>query len=60
MYKRQTYGDYDGVGKYTVVTYDFSQKIADMVSIGIGLSDFNSDDDSGPGDEDGFVITFSM
>ena len=55
-----TYGDYDGVGKYTVVSYDFSQKIADKVSVGIGLSDFESDDDSGPGDEDGFVITFSM
>ncbi len=55
-----TYGDYDGVGKYTLVSYDFPQQIADRVSIGIGLSDFKSDDDSGPGDEDGFVITFSM
>lgn len=55
-----TYGDYDGVGKYTLVSYDFTQQIADRVSIGIGLSDFKSDDDSGLGDEDGFVITFSM
>ena len=55
-----TYGDYDGVGKYTLVSYDFTQQIANRISIGIGLSDFDSDDDSGPGDEDGFVITFSM
>ena len=54
-----TYGDYDGVGKYTLVSYDFPQQIANRVSIGIGLSDFNSED--GSGDEDvGFVITFSM
>ena len=54
-----TYGDYDGVGKYTLVSYEFSQQIANRVSIGIGLSNFNSED--GSADEDvGFVITFSM
>jgi len=53
-----TYGDYDGAGQYTSISYDFSQQIADRISIGIGLSVFNPED--GTGDEDAFVITFSM
>jgi len=51
-----TYGDYDDYGKYTLFGYDFTRTIAGM-SIGIALSDFDSED--GMGDEDGFVITFS-
>ena len=54
-----TYGDYDGVGKYTLVTFDFPKKISG-ISFGIGLSDFDSADDNADADEDGFVITFSL
>lgn len=53
-----THGDYDGIGKYTLISYDLEYKIADKVSIGIGLSDFESE--APDADEDGFVITFSM
>tara|TARA_B100000678_G_C18221150_1_gene507135 strand:- start:664 stop:1290 length:627 start_codon:yes stop_codon:yes gene_type:complete len=52
-----TYGDYDGVGKYTLVSFDFPNEISG-ISFGIGLSDFDSSD--GTADEDGFVITFSL
>ena len=52
-----TYGDYDGVGKYTLVSFDFPKEFAG-ISFGIGLSDFDAAD--GGADEDGFVITFSM
>ena len=52
-----TYGDYDGVGKYTLVSFDFPKEISG-ISFGIGLSDFDAAD--GGADEDGFVITFSM
>ena len=52
-----TYGDYDGVGKYTLVSFDFPKEFAG-ISFGIGLSDFDAAD--GGTDEDGFVITFSM
>ena len=51
-----TYGDYDGVGKYTLVSFDFPKEISG-ISFGIGLSDFDSAD--GNADEDGFVFTFS-
>ena len=51
-----TYGDYDGVGKYTLVSFDFPKEISG-ISFGVGLSDFDSSD--GSADEDGFVITFS-
>ncbi len=50
-------GDYDGVGKYTLVSFDFPKEFAG-ISFGIGLSDFDAAD--GGADEDGFVITFSM
>tara|TARA_Y100000590_G_scaffold136961_1_gene156762 strand:+ start:25052 stop:25678 length:627 start_codon:yes stop_codon:yes gene_type:complete len=53
-----TYGDYDGVGKYTLISYELEYQIADKVSIGIGLSDFESEEVDA--DEDAFVITFSM
>jgi len=52
-----TYGDYDGVGKYTLVSFDFPKEFSG-ISFGIGLSDFDAAD--GGADEDGFVITFSM
>lgn len=52
-----TYGDYDGVGKYKLVSFDFPKEFSGM-TIGIGLSDF--DGANGNADEDGFVITFSM
>ena len=52
-----TYGDYDGVGKYTLVSFDFPKEFAG-ISFGIGLSDFDAAD--GGADEDAFVITFSM
>ena len=52
-----TYGDYDGVGKYTLVSFDFPKEFAG-ISFGIGLSDFDAAD--GGTDEDGFVITFSI
>ena len=52
-----TYGDYDGVGKYTLLSFDLPKKLAGL-SIGIGLSDFDSAD--GTADEDGFFITFSL
>ena len=51
------YGDYDDYGKYTLVSYNFTQTVFGF-SIGIALSDFDSEVDGG--DEDGFVITFSM
>ena len=52
-----TYGDYDGVGKYTLVSFDFPKEFSG-ISFGIGLSDFDAAD--GGADEDAFVITFSM
>ncbi len=52
-----TYGDYDGVGKYKLLSFDFPKEFAGM-TFGIGLSDF--DGANGNADEDGFVITFSM
>ena len=52
-----TYGDYDGVGKYKLLSFDFPKEFSGF-SIGIGLSDF--DGENGNADEDGFVITFSM
>ena len=52
-----TYGDYDGVGKYKLLSFDFPKEFSGF-SIGIGLSDF--DGANGNADEDGFVITFSM
>ena len=51
-----TYGDYDGVGKYTLVSFDFPKELSG-ISFGIGLSDFDAAD--GGADEDGFVFTFS-
>ena len=51
------YGDYDGVGKYKLVSFDFPKEFSG-VTFGIGLSDF--DGANGNADEDGFVITFSM
>ena len=53
-----TYGEYDDYGKYEMLSYDFPVQIANRVSVGIGLSNFDSED--GMADEDGFVITFSM
>ena len=52
-----TYGDYDGVGKYTLVSFDFPKEFSG-ITFGIGLSDFDAAD--GGADEDAFVITFSM
>ena len=52
-----TYGDYDGIGKYTLVSFDFPKEFSG-ISFGIGLSDFDAAD--GGADEDAFVITFSM
>ena len=52
-----TYGDYDGVGKYKLLSFDFPKEFAGL-TFGIGLSDF--DGANGNADEDGFVFTFSM
>ena len=52
-----TYGDYDGVGKYTLVSFDFPNEISG-ISFGIGLSEFDYYD--GTADENGFIITFSL
>jgi len=51
-----TYGDYDQYGKYTLVSYDFTQTIFGF-SIGIALSEFDAEIDGAQ--EDGFVITFA-
>ena len=52
-----TYGDYDGVGKYKLLSFDFPKEFSG-ITFGIGLSDFDAA--VGNADEDGFVITFSM
>ena len=51
-----TYGDYDQYGKYTLVSYDFTQTIFGF-SVGIALSEFDAEIDGAQ--EDGFVITFA-
>ena len=51
-----TYGDYDEYGKYTLVSYDFTQTFFGF-SLGIALSEFDAEIDGAQ--EDGFVITFS-
>ena len=51
-----TYGDYDDLGDYTILSYDLPMTIAGL-SINLG---WHSGDYEGVYDDDQFVITFSM
>jgi len=51
-----TYGDYDDLGDYTIISYDLPMSIAGL-SVNLG---WHSGDYDGIYDDDEFVITFSM
>ena len=53
-----TFGQYDNIGDYYSITYDFPMELAGL-AISLGYSDLSVDGDSSL-DEDGFFITFSM
>ena len=54
-----TYGDYEDIGEYTIVSYDLPVAIAGL-GVSLSWNDFSAEDASGLADEDTFVITFSM
>ena len=54
-----TYGDYEDVGEYTIISYELPIAIAGL-GISLAWNDFSADDASGLMDEDTFVISFSM
>ena len=54
-----TYGDYDGYGEYTIISYDLPVSVAGL-GVSLSWSDFSAETSSGLADEDTFVITFSM
>jgi len=54
-----TYGDYEDLGEYTIISYELPISIAGL-GISLAWNDFSADDASGLMDEDTFVISFSM
>jgi len=53
-----TYGDYDEIGKYTILSYDLPMDLAGL-TVSLSWNDIDYDDDMAE-DDDVFAITLSM